>query len=104
MWITKVFFKGSDGNSTTTIDESTDKQFAEFKYGREIAKWLKILCSLEFPYIIHDKNGTLRTKLSLEIINDYILLQNNSNNTNLSFEISVYETWSRNCKVVKNSM
>jgi hypothetical protein len=53
------------------------------KHGREIAKLLKILCSLEFPYIIHDKNGTLRTKLSLKIINDYILLQNNSNNTNL---------------------
>jgi hypothetical protein len=91
MWITKVVFKGSDGNSTTTIDESTDKPFAEFKYGREIANWLKILCCIEFPYIIHDKNGTLRNKLSLEIIDDHILFQNNSNNTKISFEISVYE-------------
>ena len=53
MWITKVIFKGSDGNATTTIDESTDEDYARYNYSREIVKWLKILCNMEMstpPY------------------------------------------------------
>ena len=96
MWITKVIFKGSDGNATTTIDESTDEYYAQFKYSREISKWLKILCNMELPIpmfphhdiMLKNNNGD---NISLEIIQLFINAINKENNTNMSFDISMYE-------------
>ena len=90
MWITKVVFKGSDQNSTTIIDESTDKGFAKSKYSREITRWLKILCNLELPTILH---GSIcdRDALSLDIIQAFVNSMNKENKSKVSFTIEMYE-------------
>ena len=96
MWITKVIFKGYDGNATTTIEESTDEQCAQIKYSREIEKWLKSICQMEiytpsFPNCYKFKNNH-RDNISLEIIQLFInAINKENNNTNMSFEISMYE-------------
>ena len=92
MWITKVIFKGSDGNATTTIDESTDERYAQYKYSGEIGKWLKIICNMELPmHVILNKINN-RDNISLEIIQLFInAINKENNNTNMSFEISMYE-------------
>ena len=96
MWITKVIFKGFDGNATISIDESTDELSAQFKYSREIVKWLKIICRMEissppFPNCdVFKKNHG--DNISLEIIQIFInAINKENNNTNISFEISMYE-------------
>ena len=95
MWITKVIFKGTDGNATTTFDESTDEHYARFKYSREICKWLKILCNMEFPIASCPHTNAIeknRDDISLDIIQLFINAINKENNyTNISFEISMYE-------------
>ena len=90
MWITKVVFKGSDQNSTTSIDESTDKEFASYKYSREITRWLKILCNLELPAILHASICD-RDALSLDIIQAFIKYLNKENKSNVLFTIEMYE-------------
>ena len=92
MWITKVIFKGSEGNATTTIDESTDERYAQMKYSREIGKWLKILCKMEMPnHEIMYKNYNCDV-ICLGIIQLFInAINKENNNTSVSFEISMYE-------------
>ena len=96
MWITKVIFKGSEGNATTTIDESTDERYAQMKYSREIGKWLKIICEMEVPNhaVMYTNNKTNNNEsiISLGIIQLFIdAINKKNNNTNMSFEISMYE-------------
>ena len=89
MWITKVIFKDSDGKVETVIDGSTDEHCARFYYGYEIGKWLKFLCGIEMfksPY------PHCRDNISLEIIQLFInAINKENNNTNMSFEIAMYE-------------
>ena len=92
MWITKVIFKGSEGNATTTIDESTDERYAQMKYCREMGKWLKIIGEMEVPNhaIMYTNNN--RNIICLGIIQLFInAINKENNNTNMSFEISMYE-------------
>ena len=89
MWITKVIFKDSDGKVETVIHGSTDEHCARFYYGYEIGKWLKFLCDMEmskspFPHCSDN--------ISFEIIQIFInAINKENNNTNMSFEISMYE-------------
>ena len=97
MWITKVIFKDSDGKIETFIHGSTEEHRARFYYGDEIEKWLKNICKIEMStlsYPHHDvmlKNNN-KNNISLEIIQLFInAINKENNNTNMSFEISMYE-------------
>lgn len=101
MWETKVIFNGSDGNSTTTIDTSTDVVWARSKYTRELDKWVAILTPFTpnecYNLEIRQGSNTFeqhidnQNQFKLNLIDMCLSIKNKNNNTNCSFSIEMCE-------------